>query len=215
MCTLDERIARALAIDVPALQVPELPPVETGEAGESSVVSFARARPRRTLPLMSAPLWAGLAAGIAVVAILVIGGPGGGVGGQALADEVIAHMDHEQASRQVTSVAVSTQTLGNVVNPEVSAMDPNIGLISYAMSCVINGHTVPHLVIQGRTGPVTLILLPDESIDASIPLSGENVHGVILPVGSGSIAIIGQREDQQGEIDEIGRKLARSIKWSI
>ena len=212
MLSLDERIARALAIDVPALQMPELPPYE---ASESGVVDIDGARSRRASPLMSLPLWAGLAAGLALVAIFVTGIPGGGDGGQALALQVIAHMDHEQESRQVTSVPVSTQTLGDVVDPKVSAMDPDIGLISYAMSCVINGNTVPHLVIQGRAGPVTLILLPDETIDASIPLSGENVHGVILPVGDGSIAIIGQREDQQDEIEEIGRKLARSVKWNI
>jgi hypothetical protein len=211
MRALDERIARALAIDVPALRMPELPPVEAGERG---VLSFAGARSRRASPLVSLPLLAAIAAGLAVVAVLTTGLPGGGVDRQALADQVIAHMDHEQESRQVTSIRVSAETLGNVVNPEVSAMDPNIGLITYAMSCVINGNTVPHLVIQGRAGPVTLILLPDETIDASVPLSGDNVHGVILPVGSGSIAIIGQREDQQDEIDEIGRKLAQSMKWS-
>jgi hypothetical protein len=83
------------------------------------------------------------------------------------------------------------------------------------MSCVINGRTVPHLVIQGRSGPVTLILLADETIDASMPLSGDNVHGVLLPVGSGSIAVIGQREDQLDEIDQIGRKLAESVEWNI
>jgi Protein of unknown function (DUF3379) len=212
MLSLDERIARALTIDVPPLQMPELPPYD---ASDGDVVDIAGTGPRRPLLRMSLPLWAGIAAGLALVAVLVTGIPGGGNDGEALARQVMAHMDHEQESRQVTSVPVSTQTLGDVVDPKVSAMDPDIGLISYAMSCVINGNTVPHLVIQGRAGPVTLILLPDETIEASIPLSGENVHGVILPVGNGSVAIIGQREDQQDEIEEIGRKLAGSVKWNI
>jgi hypothetical protein len=94
-------------------------------------------------------------------------------------------------------------------------MDQDIGLVTYAMSCVINGRTVPHLVIQGNKGPVTLILLPEETIDASVPLTGENVHGVLLPVGNGSIAVIGQREDQLDEIGDIGRKLAESVEWNI
>jgi hypothetical protein len=94
-------------------------------------------------------------------------------------------------------------------------MDHDIGLITNAMSCVINGRTVPHLVIQGNRGPVTLILLPEETIESSIPLSGDNVHGVLLPVGSGSIAVIGQREDQLDEIGHIGQKLAESVEWNI
>jgi hypothetical protein len=83
------------------------------------------------------------------------------------------------------------------------------------MSCVINGNTVPHLVIQGERGPVTLILLPDETIDKAIRLSGVNVQGVILPVGSGSIAVIGEREDQLEEIGEIGRRLSETVHWNI
>jgi hypothetical protein len=110
---------------------------------------------------------------------------------------------------------VSAQALGAVVDPKVSTMDPDIGLITYAMSCVINGNTVPHLVIQGERGPVTLILLPDETIDESIRLSGVNVQGVILPVGSGSIAVIGEREDQLEEIGEIGRRLSETVHWNI
>jgi hypothetical protein len=127
----------------------------------------------------------------------------------------MAHMDHEQASRRVTSVSVPEQALHDVIDSRVSAMDTGIGLVTYAQSCVINGNTVPHLVIQGESGPVTLILLPDESIDAAIPLSGEHVHGVIVPVGSGSVAIIGERTEQLGEIDEIGQRIVESVEWQI
>ena len=94
-------------------------------------------------------------------------------------------------------------------------MDRGVGLITYAMSCVINGRTVPHLVVQGDEGPITLILLSEEPVDHPISLSGENVRGVIVPVGSGSIAIIGQREGQLAEVDRIGDRLARSVEWTI
>lgn len=161
------------------------------------------------------PFWAGLAAAVAVAAVLVFGIPQAERGTQDLVGEILAHMDHEEASRRVTSVPVATQTLNRVVGDQVAGMDHDVGLITYAMSCVINGRRVPHLVIQGNNGPVTLILLPDEAIHTSIPLSGENVHGVLLPVGSGSIAVIGQREDQLDEIGDIGRKLVESVEWNI
>jgi hypothetical protein len=208
MRALDERIARALAIDVPEFRMPELPPIEADNRRRAGASGF---RPSR---FRSPPLWVGLAAA-AVVAAVLVAGPERERGGQDLADQIVAHMDHEEASRRVTSVPVATQTLNQVVGGQVSGMDQDIGLITYAMSCVINGRTVPHLVIQGNRGPVTLILLPEETIDASIPLSGNNVHGVLLPVGSGSIAVIGQREDQLDEIGRIGQKLAESVEWNI
>jgi hypothetical protein len=208
MRALDERIARALAIDVPEFRMPELPPIEADNRMRARASGFRASRFR------SSPLWVGLAAA-AVVAAVLVAGPERERGGQDLANQIVAHMDHEEASRRVTSVPVATQTLNEVVGGQVSGMDQDIGLITYAMSCVINGRTVPHLVIQGNRGPVTLILLPEETIDAPIPLSGDNVHGVLLPVGSGSIAVIGQREDQLDEIGRIGQKLAESVEWNI
>lgn len=208
MQALDDRIARALDIDVPEFRMPELPPMETGRGdwGTSGVRAFRFATP---------PFWAGLAAAVAVAAVLVSGIPNAERGVQDLVGEILAHMDHEESSRRVTSVPVATQALDRVVGDQVAGMDHDVGLITYAMSCVINGRRVPHLVIQGNNGPVTLILLPDEAIHTSIPLYGENVHGVLLPVGSGSIAVIGQREDQLDEIGDIGRKLVESVEWNI
>lgn len=211
MQALDRHIARALAIEVPELRMPELPPIETvGGKREGKRVSGFRAS-RFATP----PFWAGLAAAAVVAAVLVAGIPQQERGPEQLVGEILAHMDHEESSRQVTSVPVATRTLDRVVAPQVADMDQDIGLITYAMSCVINGRTVPHLVIQGNKGPVTLILLPEESIEASVPLSGENVHGVLLPVGNGSVAVIGQREDQLDEIGDIGRRLAQSVEWNI
>jgi len=214
MREFDECILRALAIDVPEFKLPGLPEIEPAGGERPAVAAISSGRRSRS-SFTSPPLWAGLAAAVAVVAVLFIGLPDTHTDHRQLVGEIIAHMDHEQASRQVTSIAVPAGTLHAVVDRKVAAMNRDVGLITYAMSCVINGRTVPHLVIQSNTGPVTLILLAEETIDSSIPLDGENVHGVLLPVGSGSIAVIGQREDQLDEIDRIGRELAESVEWSI
>lgn len=204
---LDQRIVAALAIDVPPLRMPELPPA-LDESG--NVVKFPGRSGR-----VSAPLWLGIAAGLVVAAFVGFGLLSPEPSGAVLADQVIAHMDHEQASRRVTSVSVPERQLHDVIGSRVSALDTGIGLVSYAQSCVINGNRVPHLVIQGESGPVTLILLPDEQIHDAIPLSGEHVHGVIVPVGGGSVAIIGQRTEQLSEIDTIRQRIVESVEWQI
>ena len=84
--------------------------------------------------------------------------------------------------------------------------------MTYARSCVINGKTVPHLVVQGESGPVTLLIMPDEKIDSAVSLVEEGVNGVILPVGDGSIAIIGEREER---LDEIEEQVIDSVTWTI
>jgi hypothetical protein len=207
--TLDDCIGRALAIDVPELAMPELP--AAGGAWERNAARL----PVRRSRLSGIPAWLGLAAGVAVALVLATRGWSPEDKYPPLAEQVLAHMDYEQASRQVTTVAVSERALGSVLDAKVSSLDTGGGIVSYATSCVIGGNTVPHLVVQGRSGPVTLILLPDERIDAAIPLEGEHVHGVILPVGDGSIAVIGEREDQLREVEEIGERVVDSVKWII
>ncbi len=196
---LDARIERALAIPVPELRIPEL------EAPATAKVVALRPRPRVT-----PPAWFGIAAGLALAAFFGLQFQQSGQQALPLAAQVIGHLDHEPGSLRVTTVAVPERTLDAVVSNEVSELKRDIGLITYARSCVINGKTIPHLVIQGERGPVTLLLMPDEPVDAAVPLLGEGINGVILPVGGGSIAIVGERDEPLGEIQD---RVVDSVKW--
>ena len=93
----------------------------------------------------------------------------------------------------------------------VATMNHDAGLITYAESCVINGKLVPHLVIQGQQGPITILLMPDEKIDGPQSLMGESINGVLLPVGDGSIAIIGEEGEN---LEPVEQNLKDSVRWS-
>lgn len=196
---LEQMISRALTLDVPELNVPELPAIET-----ENVVTL----PTRKL---SSPVWLAIAATVVLAAFVGFRMTGSGVEYPTLADELLAHIDHERNSLVVTDVAVSDARLASVVTADIARLDHSAGLITYAQSCVINGHSVPHLVIQGEHGPVTILLMPDEMVSAPQTITGESVKGVILPVGDGSIAIIGEREES---LDRIRKKVLDSVTWS-
>lgn len=204
--TLDDGILRALRIDTPDLKVPHLPPIR---AGRDNVVKL----PARKIPRFTTPAWIGIAA--SVLLAVVIGVQLTGTDAEhdrLLAEQVLAHVDHEPWALKVTDVAVSEERFNRVVNPSIGSMDRNIGLVSYAQTCIINGRAIPHLVIQGEKGPVTLLLMPHETVSGAVPLSGESVDGVILPHGDGSIAIIGEREER---IQELGQRVVNSVEWRI
>ncbi len=206
MRALDDKIARALAIDVPALQIPDLPPI--GEDDEN-IVNL----PFRRASKISTPAWIGIAASFALAAIIgmqfVDNGP---ANDQQLAAEVLAHLDHEPGAVLVTNVSVSDEQFARVINPAVGTMDRGVGLVTYARTCIINGMSIPHLVIQGKHGPVTLLLMPNEMVSSPVSLLGESVNGVILPHGNGSIAIIGEREER---IQDLEQRVVDSVEWSI
>ena len=202
MRALDTGIAKALMIKAPELRLPELPPIE-----DDNVHSLPYRRKSRT------STWIAIAASFALAAIIGMQMVGNQTPGDySLAEEVLAHLDHEPTALRVTDVAVSEDRLARVVNPSIGSMDRDVGLITYAASCVINGRTVPHLVMQGEKGPITLLLMPDEMVEGASTLDGESVTGVILPVGNGSIAIIGERDENIAEIEQ---KVIDSVEWSI
>ena len=196
---LDQRIAKALAIDVPELRMPELPEID-----DSNVVSL---KPRR----VSTPAWFALAATVVIAAFLGIRMFGSDVTYPSLADEIVAHLEHEPYALRITDKPVSDRRLARVVPADVADMNHGAGLITYAQTCIINGKEVPHLVIQGKSGPVTVLLMPDETVESAVELEGENINGVILPVGSGSIAIIGEEDER---LDTIQESVMHSVSWS-
>ena len=197
---LDLKIARALQIDVPPLVMPDLPDIERDKV--------ATLRPRKH---SRAPVWFAAAAAVVLGLSIALRMSPMFRDYESLGEEVLAHLDHEPAALRVTDVPVSDRKLQRALPASVAVFDRDEALITYANPCVINGHSVPHLVIQGQYGPVTILLMPEEAVTETTPLEGESVHGIILPVGNGSIAIVGPREEPLGPIEENVRE---SITWT-
>ena len=200
---MDRKLHSAMTIAVPELTMPSLPDIDTDK-----VVTLASRRSLR------APLW--LAAAASVVLAVVIGVRSGDeslpTSVDSLAQQVLAHVDHEPAALLPTSTPVGDDVLGSVVTQDIAHMNHDAGLITYAETCPVNGKPVPHLVIQGKKGPITILLMPDEAIDANRELEGDNVFGYLLQVGSGSIAIIGERDEP---LDDVKENVLSSVAWDI
>jgi hypothetical protein len=199
MRALERKIGQALALRVPDVRMPELADLDT-----ENVVSLpARRR-------LTTSTWLAVAATVVVAAFVGIRMVGNNVTYPSLSAEIIAHLDHEPYALRVTDKPVSDRKLNRVVPASVAKMNNDGGLITYAQTCVINGKKIPHLVIQGKRGPVTILLMPDEMIDGAVELHGESINGVILPVGSGSIAIIGEGDEY---LQDIQKSVVNSVVW--
>jgi hypothetical protein len=200
MQALDLKIGRALALDVPELAMPSLHDVDTAD-----VVTL---EPRRRVAIKT---WFSVAATVALAVFIGFRfGDDNRSGYVSLADEVLAHVTHAPAALQVTDKKVSDDHLRDVVPASIANMDHSSGLITFAETCPISGYDVPHLVIQGEHGPITIMLLPNEKISGAISLNDENSHGVILPVGDGSIAIVGSRDEK---LEAVQKQILQLVTW--
>ena len=203
---LDAKLKNAMSVSVPELKMPELPEIET-----EKVVSLDARRKSR------APMWLAMAATVTLAAFLGyrFNSIDQVITPEQLGAEVLAHVDHAPSALRITTEVVNGEKLNRVVPHTIAEMNHEGGLITFAETCPINGKNVPHLVIQGIHGPVTIILMPEEHIDAPIELNDGDTHGVIIPVGdgegNGSIAIVGPKNE---DLKRIERDVLNSVNWT-
>jgi hypothetical protein len=78
----------------------------------------------------------------------------------------------------------------------------DLGEVHYAGLCKMRRGLGAHLVLAGDHGPVTLLVMPEEAAGSSRSVSRGPWRGVILPVGAGSVAIVGPPNEPLEAIGE-------------
>jgi hypothetical protein len=148
-------------------------------------------------------LAASVVAGVLVGSLLWVGGPRA-----TLAREVVEHVLHEPQS--LTATHADPADVEHTLSDAGVRLRPGIGTVSYARSCPFRGHVVPHLVVQTTHGPVTVLVLRNESVRGAIPFDEQGFVGSLVPAGPGSVAIVG---DTQADVEEVTARLLESVEW--
>jgi hypothetical protein len=159
--------------------------------------------------------WLAIAASV-LVAIVVAGSLWLAVPGPSLAADVVTHMAGEPEAWKTTDVPVPGSDLSAVLGDSHLRLKPDVGVVSYAASCLFRGHHVPHLVVQSAAGPVTVMVLVHEPVRASTQFDESGYRGVIVPVaGHGSLAVLTRGEATDPKIvEEIAARVENSIVWN-
>ena len=199
--TFEALLARALQVPVPAMDAPA-----------AGATAAAVARPRRR-PFR--PVWLAAAAGLLIAVGLAfnLGRQTAFIGSGDLPLDVVTHIRHEEASLARTARAVDPEELASILHQGGAELGPMENTVSYAQLCPFRGEMVAHLVVQGEGGPVTVLLLPEEQVDAPMPVHEGGFHGTIAPLASGgAIAVIGEGD---ADIAEIQSKVAAALEWRL
>lgn len=88
----------------------------------------------------------------------------------------------------------------------------DLGRVTYAQTCLFKGERVAHLVVQGDNGPVTVMLLRHIHVDHTVPVDEEGFHGVIVPAGEGSIAIV---TNNATPVQPMEQELTTKVEWTL
>jgi Protein of unknown function (DUF3379) len=195
LLSFEGRLERALRIEIPSRE---------------NVVLLAASRTPKRGPLR----WMAMAAGVLIGAI-VAGAVWLALPERSLAAAVVAHMAGEpDAWRSVA--AVPDPELETVLRESKLRLTAQTGTVTYASSCFFRGHHVPHLVVQTKSGPVTVMVLVHESVHHARQFDEQGYSGTIVPVpGHGSLAVLMRDPgaDTQ-EVQQIAARVRDSIVWT-
>jgi hypothetical protein len=85
---------------------------------------------------------------------------------------------------------VSDNEITAALEPTGLDLEGNIGNVTFAGRCLVRDKLSGHIVVKGETAPVTVFLMTDRLVDRRTTIRTANYSGIVLPQGSGSIAIV-------------------------
>ncbi|MEO0992122.1 MAG: DUF3379 family protein, partial [Pseudomonadota bacterium] len=129
-----------------------------------------------------------------------------------LADDLVAHILHEPKALEPGRPNLEFSRVSNVFERARMSVKGDLGDIQYAGLCSFRGHAVPHLVVQGASGPITVMLLPEVTVEERTPFDEDGFKGVIVPTGRGSIAVIGNPDEL---LESVTETFTQNVEFSI
>jgi len=126
------------------------------------------------------------------------------------AASVIGHIqvekEHLRADGSVPRASVLRlfETLG-------AAVDPGLGPVRFAGRCVIGERYAIHLVLPGERGAVTALFMPASGLAEKRQVAGDGLYGMLVPAGSGSLAVVGIPGEP---LEPIARRLLAAVRWN-
>jgi len=84
--------------------------------------------------------------------------------------------------------------------------------VTYARTCLFDGHWVPHLVVHTDQGPVTVMVLRQERIKGRRAFRQNGYSGVLVPAAAGGTLAVVARGDT--DLDAVTRTLDAHLHWT-
>jgi hypothetical protein len=180
MVRLDEKIRRALTIDIPPQEF-RAPPVSATYAVTKTRAPYSRGRQ-----------WALAASVLLAVAVVLV--MWGALPSHSLAADVVSHVVSEPIDEPL-DVPVDQKAVRTVMEQAGLRLDPIDPSIVFVRTCFIRGRLVPHFMVRTADGMATVMILPDEQVKGVERFEGSGYKGVLIPAAKkGSIALLSRAD---------------------
>jgi hypothetical protein len=130
---------------------------------------------------------------------------------EVLAQEVVTHVIEDTHALDV-HMNVPKSSIDTMLASYGGKLNGPIGQVYFLGHCIIGGHTGIHMVLNTPQGLVTVLLLPNRSIESSTALRDEQLNGILYPSQKGSIAIVA---DKPEAIEPTRQQINQNLNWII
>ncbi len=132
-------------------------------------------------------------------------------GATALEHAVLAHV-HDELDHLHENHSVSVERVNELLASLDTRASGKLDNIRYAGTCAIGKTVGAHLVLQGRSGPVTVLYLPREQVSETQRINDKTFQGLLSPGMRGSIAVIGDSDTTLEELQDIEQKMQEILQ---
>lgn len=202
---MDALMLRALTVPLPASVQ------NYSVADDKSPTVFGQSPAGARWPGRESAGWLAVAASVLIAALLSVG-LWRGAAPETLGGELVAHVRHEPMSLLPVAEPVAADEVELVLRRTGARVSASLGTVTYLETCPFRNRQVAHIVIEGSTGPVTLLLLPHVSVEEETKFEEGGLKGTIVPVGNGSVAVIGSETEP---LEAVGKLVSSAVAWRI
>ncbi len=128
-----------------------------------------------------------------------------------LGHAVMALVDEAQHAL-VPRTPVSLEEIRATLKPVGIDLDDKPGVVTFVSPCVVRGKLAGHMVMQGETAPISILLMPNQSVPDRLTVERSDLKGVLIPMQQGTIAILGAPEEA---LTGIEIKVLSLFKWEV
>ncbi len=127
---------------------------------------------------------------------------------ESLAAEVVSHVEGEPNSWSGTQ-PVTSEELDGVLRKSGVKLGGRMQPVVYASACWFRGHYVPHFVVATKEGPVTVMILVNETVPAAQQFNENGLSGLLMPAEKGSVAVLSRKPM---ELDKPAHEVVRALQ---
>lgn len=131
----------------------------------------------------------------------------------ALANEIFGHIYIEEpyyGDGTALPLAELNARIQQVTGAPLDPEDAATLEVSFAKDCYVAKQRTMHLVVKGSTGPVNVMMIPEQVVDDEVRIADRRFSGLVTPASGGTLVVVGNKQEPLARTRDL---VANSLHW--